>query len=76
MGLETFKKIAGQILRDLRGSQKAPGCDRIYTAGEKEYDTWCERKTTGVKINPAVQKEMIAVRDELGLTQYKFPFED
>jgi hypothetical protein len=31
---------------------------------------------TGVKINPAVQKEMIAVRDELGLTQYKFPFED
>ena len=76
MGLETFKKIAGQILRDLRNSQKAPGCDRIYTAGEKEYDTWCERKNTGVKINPAVQKEMLAVRDELGLTQYKFPFED
>lgn len=76
MGLETFKKIAGQILRDLRNSQKAPGCERIYTAGEKEYDTWCERKTTGVKINAAVQKEMIAVRDELGLTQYKFPFED
>ena len=76
MGLKTFKQIAGQIMRDLRNSQKAPGCDRIYTAGEKEYDTWCERKKTGVKINPAVQKEMIAVRDELGLTQYKFPFED
>ncbi len=76
MGLESFKKIAGDILRDLRGSQKAPGCDRIYTAGEKEWDTWCERKNTGVKINPAVQKEMISVRDELGLTQYKFPFED
>ncbi len=76
MGLESFKKIAGDILRDLRGSQKAPGCDRIYTAGEKEWDTWCVRKNTGVKINPAVQKEMIAVRDELGLTQYKFPFED
>lgn len=76
MGLESFKKTAGDILRDLRGSQKAPGCDRIYTAGEKEWLTWCERKVTGVKINPAVQKEMIAVRDELGLTQYKFPFED
>jgi len=76
MGLENFKKTAGDILRDLRGSQKAPGCDRIYTAGEKEWETWCERKVTGVKINPAVQKEMIAVRDELGLTQYKFPFED
>ena len=76
MGLESFKKTAGAILRDLRNSQKAPGCERIYTAGEKEYDTWCERKVTGVKINAAVQKEMIAVRDELGLTQYKFPFED
>lgn len=76
MGLESFKKTAGNILRALRNSQKAPGCDRIYTAGEKEYLTWCERKKTGVKINPAVQKEMIAVRDELGLTQYKFPFED
>ena len=76
MGLESFKKTAGDILRDLRGSQKAPGCDRIYTAGEKEWETWCERKVTGVRINPAVQKEMIAVRDELGLTQYKFPFED
>ena len=76
MGLENFKKTAGDILRDLRGSQKAPGCDRIYTAGEKEWETWCERKVTGVRINPAVQKEMIAVRDELGLTQYKFPFED
>ena len=76
MGLESFKKTCGDILRDLRGSVKAPGCERIYTAGEKEYLTWCERKVTGVKINPAVQKEMIAVRDELGLTQYKFPFED
>ncbi len=76
MGLESFKKTCGDILRDLRGSEKAPGCERIYTAGEKEYLTWCERKVTGVKINPAVQKELIAVRDELGLTQYKFPFED
>ena len=76
MGFENFKKTAGDILRELRASKKAPGCDRIYTAGEKEWLTWCERKKTGVKINPAVQKEMIAVRDELGLTQYKFPFED
>ena len=29
----------------------------------------------GVAINESVQKEFIAVRDELGLN-YKFPFED
>ena len=76
MGLEAFKKAAGDILRDLRNSEKAPGAERIYTAGEKEYLVWQKRKDSGVPINDAVQKELIAVRDELGLTQYKFPFED
>lgn len=76
MGLDDFKKTCGDILRELRASQKAPGEDHIFTAGEKEYLVWQERKDSGVPINPAVQKEMIAVRDELGLTQYKFPFED
>jgi len=68
MGLEAFQKTAGDILRDLRSSEKAPGYDRIYTAGEKEY--------SGVPVNAAVQTELIAVRDELGLTQYHFPFEE
>ena len=76
MGLEAFKKTAGDILRDLRNSEKAPGAERIYTAGEKEYLVWQKRKDSGVPINDAVQKELIAVRDELDLTQYKFPFED
>lgn len=75
MGLEAFKKTAGDILRDLRGSRKAPGEEVIYTAGEKEYNVWLERKDSGVPINDAVQKEIIAIRDELGLTKYRFPFE-
>ena len=37
MGEETFRKTAGDILRALRASKKAPGNERIYTAGEKEY---------------------------------------
>ncbi|MDP4133385.1 MAG: Ldh family oxidoreductase [Bacillota bacterium] len=76
MGLESFKKTAGNICRDLRNSTKAPGNERIYTAGEKEYEVWLKRKDSGVPINDAVQKELISVRDELGLTKYKFPFED
>ncbi len=75
MGLESFKKIAGDILRELRASRKAPGEDRIYTAGEKEYLVWLERKDKGVPIGEAVQKEILAVRDSLGL-DYKFPFEE
>lgn len=76
MGLDTFKKTAGGICRDLRASKKAPGADRIYTAGEKEHDAWMSRKDTGVPINESVQKEFVQIRDELGLTEYKFPFEE
>ena len=75
MGAEAFKKTCGDILRDLRGSEKAPGQERIYTAGEKEYDVWMYRKDKGVPVTEAVQKEFIGLRDEVGLTQFKFPFE-
>ncbi len=73
-GLETFKKIAGEILRELRASEKAPGQERIYTAGEKEHDIWLVRKDKGVPVGEAVQKEFIAIRDKKNLP-YKFPFE-
>lgn len=75
-GLEAFKKTAGDILRELRASEKAPGEERIYTAGEKEWLVWQERKDSGVPINDAVQKELSQVRDELNLTKYVFPWED
>lgn len=74
MGLDTCKKTAGDICRALRASEKAPGHDRIYTAGEKEWLAWCERKNKGVPIGEAVQREMIAVRDQLKLP-YHFDFE-
>lgn len=74
MGREEFKKIAGDICRALRASKKAPGESRIYTAGEKEYDTWLFRKDKGVPVGEGVQKDLIAVRDALGL-DYHFDFE-
>ncbi len=75
LGADAFKKTAGDILRELRNSQKVPGAERIYTAGEKEYMAYMEKKDKGVAITEAVQKEILAVRDELNL-DYHFPFED
>lgn len=75
VGLDSFKKTAGDILRALRNSEVAPGEERIYTAGEKEHLVWLERKDTGLPLNEGVQQEMIAIRDELGWTDYKLPFE-
>lgn len=75
MGLDSFKKTTGDILRGLRNSKKAPNAERIYTAGEKEYLVWLERKDKGVPISETVQKEMIQIRDELKLN-HTFEFEN
>ena len=74
LGEELCRKKAGDIIRSIRASKKVPGQDRIYTAGEKEYEIWQQRKDSGVPINESVQKEMSKVRDDLGL-DYKFPWE-
>jgi L-2-hydroxycarboxylate dehydrogenase (NAD+) len=73
--LENFKKTTGDILRELRNSKKAPGSERIYTAGEKEYEAWLYRKDKGVPINESLQKDIKALKKELNLTQYSFDFE-
>ena len=74
LGEDICRKKAGDIIRGVRASKKAPGADRIYTAGEKEYEIWLQRKDSGVPINESVQKEMNQVRDDLGL-DYIFPWE-
>jgi LDH2 family malate/lactate/ureidoglycolate dehydrogenase len=74
MGEEIFRNIAGNILRELRASKKMPSESKIYTAGEKEYLTYLERKDKGVPVNNALKKQMIQMRDEKKL-DYKFKFE-
>ena len=73
--LAAFKKTTGDILRALRASTKAPGRERIYTCGEKEHLAWLERKDKGAPIDAVVRRELMAMRDDLGLP-YRFPFED
>jgi LDH2 family malate/lactate/ureidoglycolate dehydrogenase len=69
-----FRKTAGDIMRALRSSEKAPGAERIYTCGEKEHLAGIERKDTGVRVNEALQNDMVTMRDELGI-DYRFAFE-
>jgi len=72
--LDAFKKTTGDILRDLRASNKAPGESRIYTAGEKEYIAWLYRKDKGVPVNEPLQKNIRQLIKELDLKGYEFPF--
>jgi len=54
--------------------QRVPGHERIYTCGEKEYLAWQKYKDKGVALDPVLQQQLRAMRDELGLA-YTFPFE-
>jgi L-2-hydroxycarboxylate dehydrogenase (NAD+) len=74
IGSDSFKKTAGNIMRDLRGSRKIPNFERIYTAGEKEYLAGIERKKKGIPLNKSLQNDIKVMRDELGLDKYQFPF--
>jgi LDH2 family malate/lactate/ureidoglycolate dehydrogenase len=74
MGEAVLRRIAGSICRDLRSSKVAPGEERIYTAGEKEFIAWQYRKDHGCPVPKALQKQMVELRDRYKL-EYRFPFE-
>jgi LDH2 family malate/lactate/ureidoglycolate dehydrogenase len=67
---DNFKRTTGDILRELRASRKMPGHDRIYTAGEKEYETWLQRKDKGVPFNDQLLKEFRDLCMEYGLESH------
>ena len=55
LGKETFRRVAGNILRTLRASRKAPGEERIYTAGELEWEARGFRMKYGCPVPPSLQ---------------------
>lgn len=71
---EDFKHITGNILRELRASKKMPGQNRIFTAGEKEYLIWLDRKDKGVPINASLQQDLKKLIEELKITGFDFSF--
>ncbi len=72
--LADFKKIAGNIVRELRNSTKVPGQPRIYTAGEKEYFNTQRVQTEGVEITPGVQKALQTLQQELKISGHDLGF--
>jgi LDH2 family malate/lactate/ureidoglycolate dehydrogenase len=69
-GLDDFKQTTGSILRELRAATKQPGCERIFTAGEKEYENEKRVREQGVVIVPSLLKDVQIMISELGLHEY------
>lgn len=66
-----FRKTTGNILREIRGSRKMPGQERIYTAGEKEYYTWLNRKDKGVPFSAELLEEFRGLCSEYGMNNFR-----
>jgi len=72
--LPLFRKITGDILRELRSSPIAPGQSRIYTAGEKEHVSSQKAQKDGVELSPGVQKSLLTLCEELDLPKNSLGF--
>ncbi|TFF98002.1 MAG: Ldh family oxidoreductase [Promethearchaeota archaeon] len=71
--IDSFKKTAGNIMRTLRSARMDPKAEKIYTAGEKEYEAELERKEKGIPLNESIQNDIKMMNDELNLG-YEFEF--
>jgi len=69
--LDSFRKITGDICRELQNSQLFPGKTRIYVAGEKEYELEQQVRSLGVPIIPNLQKDIEFMQHELNLDMLK-----
>jgi L-2-hydroxycarboxylate dehydrogenase (NAD+) len=67
---DSFKKTTGDILRELRASKKMPGHDRIFTAGEKEFETWKARKDHGISFSDQLLEEFRGLSKAYSLPEY------
>lgn len=72
--LDVARRITGQIMRDLQNARKEPGRDRIYVAGEKEYEAQARVRAQGIPVNANLRRELQIMRDELGISGYEAYF--
>jgi LDH2 family malate/lactate/ureidoglycolate dehydrogenase len=68
--IEQFKKNIGDLLRELRSANKYPGKYRIYTAGEKEYETEKTIKEKGIPINSNLLSDLKYIDNLLRIGEF------
>jgi LDH2 family malate/lactate/ureidoglycolate dehydrogenase len=64
---DQFKANVDRLLAKLKASPKAPGHDRIYTAGEKEAEHFRERSAHGIPLHPKVVEDLQRLAEARGV---------
>ncbi|HWX33005.1 MAG TPA: Ldh family oxidoreductase [Steroidobacteraceae bacterium] len=65
----TFKAAVDTLVRDIRGSERIPGVDRITLPGERSAEARATRTRDGIPIAPALMRNLDQLADELGIAK-------
>ena len=69
MGKDEYNERLDGFINNLRTSKLAPGVDRVYVPGEKEYDAFVERTAKGIPLADKYIAEINNFCEELGLAK-------
>jgi LDH2 family malate/lactate/ureidoglycolate dehydrogenase len=65
--IATYKQRMGKAIDDIKNVKKAPGVERIYLPGEREYLMKQERMRNGIPVSYGVFQELCQIGDRYGL---------
>jgi LDH2 family malate/lactate/ureidoglycolate dehydrogenase len=63
--LEGFKEDMDQLIRELKGANRAEGATRLYVHGEKEFEIAAQRAEQGIPLEAKVEASLKQIASEL-----------
>src|ERR1700733_9832624 len=67
MPVAEFKRSVDQVIRDIRGSKRLPGVERIFLPGEQSHAKLLERRANGVPMPTALRDSLDALARDLNI---------
>jgi LDH2 family malate/lactate/ureidoglycolate dehydrogenase len=64
---ENYMQRFAKAIADIRGARKAPGVERIYLPGEREYLCSLQRRRDGIPLGPALAAELTELGRSFGV---------
>jgi LDH2 family malate/lactate/ureidoglycolate dehydrogenase len=67
--IDEFKSRVDKLVREMRGSARMPGVDRIWLPGEQSHDRRIANERDGLALSPALLAQLDTVARDLGIAR-------
>ena len=64
-----FKARVDKLVREMRGSERMPGVERIWLPGEQSHEKRATNAREGIAIGPVLLKQLDAFADDMGIAR-------